>query len=39
MEADIRVVPEPSASLNLAAGAVLLALLDQHRRWRQQGRC
>jgi hypothetical protein len=38
MEADIR-LPEPSASLNLAAGVMLLALLDQRRRWRQRGRC
>jgi hypothetical protein len=38
MEADIRVVPEPSASLNLAAGVVLLALLDRRRRRHQRGR-
>jgi hypothetical protein len=31
MEADIRVVPEPSVSLNLAAGAALLALLYRRR--------
>jgi hypothetical protein len=30
-EADIRVVPEPSVALGLAAGAVLLALLDRRR--------
>jgi len=40
MEADIRVVPEPSISLSLAAGAVLLALFDRRRRhWHRQGRC
>jgi hypothetical protein len=38
MEADIR-LPEPSVTLSLAAGVMLLALLDQCRRWRQQGRC
>jgi hypothetical protein len=38
MEADIR-LPEPSVTLSLAAGVMLLALLDQRRRWRQQGRC
>jgi len=38
MEADIRVVPEPSTSLSLAAGVVLLALLDRRRRWHQPGR-
>jgi hypothetical protein len=32
MEADIRVVPEPSVALSLAASAMLLALLDRRRR-------
>jgi hypothetical protein len=37
-EADIR-LPEPSVTLSLAAGVMLIALLDQRRRGRQRGRC
>jgi hypothetical protein len=36
LEADIR-LPEPSTSLSLAAGAMLLVLLDRRRRWCQRG--